>query len=180
MRSAFGIIIGKIIGLMCFLIILVGLNLANAAVQNNILELITGYLNSSLMIVLAFSFLFLLADLFSIFSFPFNLVYPIFNAFASVFVILFLSGFIIAIAFQDFAMPAFDTITRLFLFFVPFIVLIVGYAKIFFKKERIEKPFGTEKKRQKGEVGEELRGLILDIIRKMRKGLSEGGKPSAK
>ena len=156
------------------------LNIANAMVQNIILALITGYLNSSLMIVVIFSILFLLAELFSIFSFPFNLIYPIFNALASVYVIMFLWGFVTLFAFQ--AEPintAFERTATVSFFIVPIIVLIVGYVNIFLKRTEIEKPIEKEKKPGKGNIGEELEGLILDIIRKMRKGLKEE-KPSAK
>jgi len=178
MRSAFGIIIGKTVGLMIFLIVLAGLNIANALVQNIFIAHITAYLNSTLWLVVVFSILFLLADLFSIFSFPFNLIYPIFNALASLFVILFLSGLVTNL--QDESLNAiFARMASLAFMFVPFIVLVVGYASIFFKKTEIEKPIEKEKKPGKGNIGEELEGLILDIIRKMRKGLNEE-KPSTK
>ena len=171
MKSAFGITIGKIAGFIIFLILLAILNSVNTNVQNATIGIVTDYLNSSIMIVAAFSLLFLLAELFAIFSFPFNLSYPIWNALASIFLIMFLFNFMVVFPFYDTAPKAILEKIGLFIYIlVPFLVLISGYAKIFFPKKERRRASNWEDE-EHGDIGEEVKGLILDVIRKMRQGL---------
>lgn len=139
-RSALGVVLSKLGALLVFLILLGLANIIAAMVESQALSAFVAFLNNNIGIIILFSIIFFFAELFSIFLFPFNLPYPIFNAFGSAYLIIFLArllGFV-----NSFTSGALDILMPfmgILLVVVPVIVLILGFVHIFvnlFRRKR--------------------------------------------
>ena len=163
----------RLIGLVVFLIILA---LANSFSWNNSIYLqILEFLNQNIGIIILFSLLLYLGELFFLFEFPINTPAPLFNAFGGIFLVSFI--FRIFYQIEEFVnqevFSVFYNFLLLILLIVFFVILIFGYVKVFsrierkengkkeFKKEEVEdvkwKDIGNEFKRAFYNLGRTFR-----------------------
>ncbi|MBR9690948.1 hypothetical protein GOV08_04660 [Candidatus Woesearchaeota archaeon] len=143
-KSVLGVVFSKFAGLLFFLLLLGLLSMVSST--NIIFNAIVDFFYSSLGIIIMFSVLFFFAELFEVFVFPFNLIYPLFNGFGSIFLIEFI--------FRLFSIvPIFYPLSLLQLLLTPLvfvIVLLVGYIKIIicFAPEKKPRPKKKPKKKK--------------------------------
>jgi hypothetical protein len=132
-------------------------------------------------IILIFSVMFMIGEILAAFSFPFNLLFPIFNAVGSVLLVSFL---ITVLKFLDayYAIGIAYALNVMQLFLLPLtllVVLIAGYLSIFIQSKGPEyapatpSPRARPKEAFKGSpsweaIGDEFRQMIADLIRKIR------------
>ncbi len=168
-KSPLRITLEKGIGLLIFFIFLAIVN--SVEINNHLAQEIVSFINANVWIILIYTFLFFLAELFEVFIFPFNIPYPIFNAAGAWFLTLFILQIISYFAYFPATMP----FGIIFLIIVPIIVLIIGYIKIItrllFPRSREDKIKSKKENKAKGwkELGEETRLLLMDIVKKLRK-----------
>ena len=138
-RSILGLTLSRFAGLMIFLILLV---IANSLEINNSGYLhVVGFLNQNIGIIVLFSVLFYLGELFFIFIFPFNLPAPIFSAVGGAFLVnfIFRMFYFIGDVLHESAFSSFKMFEPLIYTLVFFIVLIVGYVNIFVRLRNISR-----------------------------------------
>jgi hypothetical protein len=164
------IILSRLGGLLLFIILLLIANIISNQITNPIILQIIYFLNNNIGTIIFFTIIFFLADLFSIFIFPFNLPYPLFNALGSILLILFLFQILPhSIIIQEETKNTILNLQTITLLIVTLIVLIVGYTNIFSHKEK--KRQKSKKKQQTNweDVGNEFRELIIFFSKKLRK-----------
>jgi len=129
-------------------------------------------------LIVIFSVLFMIGEIFAAFPFPFNLPFPIFNAAGSVLLVSFLLAVLkyVHSSFSTGISPALDVIALFLLPLVIIIVLIAGYVSIFVRLKGPE-PAPSEGAGSSGSpescpswesIGEEFRQMVADVIRKIR------------
>ena len=130
-RTALGVTLSRLIGLMIFIVLLI---IANAlSINNHAYTQVIDFLNYNLGLIIIFSILLYLGELFLVFRFPLNIPAPILNAFGGAFLvkfifrIIYLSG---TLAGTD-ALYVFRNFEAIIYVVVFFIVIIVGYVNIF-------------------------------------------------
>lgn len=134
-------------------------------------------------LIILFSVLFMIGDIFAVFPFPFNLPFPLFNAAGSVLLVSFLLA---ALKYVDgyFSIgisPALDVIALFLLLLVIIIVLIAGYVSIFAGLKSQEPNSSQEAGSSRSpedcpsweKIGEEFRQMVADIIWKVRNGINK-------
>ncbi|MFC1691601.1 hypothetical protein ACFL0W_05470 [Nanoarchaeota archaeon] len=186
-KTVLGVTLKSIMGIIFFLILLGIANIVSRFVLNYVFVQVVAFFNYNLGLIILFSIIFYLGELFNVFNLPFNIPAPIFNAVGSIFLIEFI--------FRVFAIVSeFVGITNLFILISVFkiilmllvfvIVIIVGYIGVFIPKPcKKEQPKPTKKSKSKKkpkskkskleweDIGEDFKGLINDIIKKIRKAL---------
>ena len=129
-KTVLSVTLSRLISLLVFLVLLW---IANIISINNFTYLqIVGFLNQNLEILIIFSLLLYLGELFFVFKFPLNIPAPIFNALGG----FFLVKFIFKIFYMIKEVPnmeaffVFKSLEPLVLTFVIILVIILGYVKI--------------------------------------------------
>lgn len=89
-RSLGWIFVSRMIGMICFLIIVVLANILTYYVLNPTYHAGVTFLNTNFWLLLIVGIILFVADIFSSFPFPLNLPYPVVKAIGSVFIIAFL------------------------------------------------------------------------------------------
>lgn len=166
-KTVLGITLSKLIGLMIFLLILAILNFIEF---DNIINIrVVEFLNENVWIVIIFSILLYIGELFSVFIFPLNLPAPLFNAVGGIF----LAGFIFQMLYmlgdvlnQD-AFFIFKLLEPLAYILIFFLVIIFGYIKIFIdliprRKEKQTRKAKTKEIRWK-DIGNEFRMAAYNL-----------------
>jgi hypothetical protein len=165
-RSILGVIFSRLFGFLIFLVLLAVLNALN--IENIVLIKIVNFLNNNLMLIVLFSIFLFLGELLSIFVFPFNILYPIFNAVGGVFLLQFIFRIFDSIEISG-AMPVLSFLEPGVYTFVILIVLIVGYVRIFMglipKREKRYK----RKAKSFRDIIDELDELMVRIRKKIFK-----------
>lgn len=139
------------------------------------------YLNFALLVVI--TILHLLADIFECFSFPVNLPFPVFKAFAVTAAVIFLVNFIeaaLSVISLKFALAV--SSLGVYVYRVVFVIILFislfglfkehkrGKEKVIIKEKVVEKDSTKKKKsKDKKSIFHELKGLIYDSIVKLRK-----------
>lgn len=185
-KTFLSITLSRLIGLMIFLILLI---IANVIYINNFAYiLIINFLTENIGIIILFSVLFYLGEIFFLLKFPFNLPAPIFNAFGGVFLILFLFGifYLIGDILGNEIFSAFKYMEPLVYVPVFFLIILFGYLIIFVdlgnRRTREIKEKKIEKEREEfidwKNFGEELKGAANDVAKNIKETL--GPKKSKK
>jgi amino acid transporter len=149
-KTILSITLSSLIGLVLFLLILGILNFIKFDSLVNLQ--IVAFLNQSLGIIITLSILFYLGELFSIFIFPLNIPYPLFNALGSIYLVEFIFQIIYMIGQVSNigTFFKFQLLEHIVIVIVFVIVIIVGYIKIIINlcsKEKIEKKKKKVKKK---------------------------------
>ena len=88
-RSLGWVFVSRMIGIICFLIIVVLANIFTFYVSNPIYHSGVDFLNTNFWLLLIIGIILFIADIFSVFPFPLDLPFPIIRAIGSVFIIAF-------------------------------------------------------------------------------------------
>jgi len=169
-------------GIIGILIFLVGLVILRFIAQHTSWPLFDGFVDllfAHAALIIFFSILFTIGEVFAAFSFPFNLPFPVFNAVASVLLVSFLISLLVYV--NDFyAIGIGHALAMVRLFLLPLtliIVLVAGYLSIFVKMKGPDAapPSQSGGSTEPGRkcptwetIGEEFRQMIADLIRKIR------------
>ena len=171
-----------IFGIIFFLILIGVLNIISCSVANPVFHTIVNFLNQNILLILLISVIILLANIFEIFIFPFNIFYPLFNAVGSVLWVEFIFRILILISslIEINIYLIFAPFYLLALIFVPIIVLIVGYVNIFVRliprRRRRQKILRRKLERRPEDVewkdvGEELKDAAYNLASTIKTGL---------
>ena len=181
-RSLSGVIVSGLIGILVFLVLLVIFGYLASYYHSEVFIGLVALLVNNLGLILTASVLFIVADIFSIFRFPFSIPGPLFSGLGSLFVISLL--FIV----MDFFDQAYSLgISAMFLKIryliyplVFFIVIIAGYARILSpditrcKESEDEDRHNTVSPpvRSWDDIGNEFRQAIYDFFHRIREELN--------
>lgn len=184
------VFVSRMIGIICFLIIVVLANILTYYVTNSIFTSGINFLNENFWLLILIAVILLAADIFDAISFPFNLPAPLIRAIGSVFFLLFILRviqFVDVIAATNFYTPswylAFLIVPLIFI-----IVLATGYYSILRQlwwepKKKEETGYDTVVVRDEyqyqaahpvtdakswEEIGKEFRLMLFDILHRFR------------
>ena len=187
-RSLGWVFVSRMIGIICFLIVVVLANILTYYVASPVYHSGVNFINENFWLLILIGVILLVADLFGAFPFPLNLPAPIIRAFGSVFCIAFILSVFQWIdqyfktnLYQFFWVLAFLVVPLVFL-----IVLATGYfeimrrlwwqpnldaengAKVIHQEsfEETEQPELDSKSWE--EIGAEFRMMLYDIIHRFR------------
>ena len=177
-KTPLGALISGLLGILVFLIVLVVLRYIANITPWALLDGFVDLLFAHAPLIILFSVLLMIGEIFATFPFPFNLPFPLFNAVGGMLLVSFLLD---VLKYVDGALfigitPALDAIALFLLPLVLIIILIAGYVSIFVQ------PKGPMPDEQAGAgspasreccpswqaIGEEFRQMVADIIRKIR------------
>jgi hypothetical protein len=136
----------------------------------------TDFLYANLVLIIVFSLLFMIAEVFETFPFPLNLPFPALNAFASVLLVLFLIRMLEFVdVYFSLGIPSVIAILELILYPLVFVIVIVtGYLSIFAKPPEESPapgspaPASTGKHASWEDVGGEFRQVLYDFFNRLR------------
>ena len=187
-RSLGWVFVSRMIGIICFLIVVVLANILRYYVASPVYHSAVDFVNGNFWLLLLITVILLVADLFGAFPFPLNLPAPIIRAFGSVFCIAFILSVFQWVdkyfgtnLYQFFWVLAFLVVPLVFL-----IVLATGYFEIMRRlwwQPNLDTGSGAEVVLQDTtgetdqpvsdaksweEIGEEFRMMLYDIIHRFR------------
>lgn len=183
-QSPTKIVITNLIQLIVFLIALGLLNFFVNYFDNKIFYEIVKLLNNSIWLILVFSIIFTIAEVFGSFSFPLNMPAPIFNAIGSIFLLNFLFKIFVKVG-QLTDIDTFLSISKLFSVLYPIVFLLVligGYISIFARaiEENINKKSRASKKKSNertwDDVGNEFREMLYEVFHSAREAIKNNKK----
>lgn len=176
-RSVTRILVSGLLGVLIFLIILAVLGYFSASFAAPIPAIID-FLYSNAALIVFFSLILMVADIFGTFPFPANLPGPIFSAIGSVLILAFIFNVFIFVYRSYLPIPyPLDWIAFILYPLVFIIVLVAGYVHIFSrlaekerKEERTAAEAGTPSAGGKtwDEIGAEFRDMIYDTFHRIR------------
>lgn len=176
-------LVSGLLGILVFLIVLVVFRYVATHTSWPLFEGFVDLLFAYAPLIVLFSVLFMVGEIFAVFPFPFNLPFPLFNAVGSVLLVSFLLAVLKYVDdyFSTGISPALDIIALFLLPFVIIIVLIAGYVSIFAGLKSQEPNSSQEAGSSKSPqdcpswetIGEEFRQMVADIIRKVRNGINK-------
>lgn len=183
-RSVTWILVSGLSGILIFLILLGVLGYFSGSFAAPIPAIID-FLYDNAALIVFFSLIFIVADIFGTFPFPANLPGPIFSAIGSVLLLSFIFH-IFAFVYQPYAPIPYplDLIAFILYPLVFIIVLIAGYVHIFSrlaekerKAERTAGEAGTSSAGGKtwDEIGAEFRDMIYDTFHRIREEINRKG-----
>jgi hypothetical protein len=186
-RTALGVTLSRLIGLIVFLVLLIIAN--TLPIYNTTYTEIIGFLNQNIGLIVFFTVLLYLGELFMVFMFPINLPAPIFNAFGGVLLARFIFSifYFIGIMLGTTAFFAFKYLEALFYIIIFLIVIIVGYVQIFAELGKREKRMHerqiSERKKEDikwKDVGEEFRKAAYNVAANLKESLEPKEKQKKK
>lgn len=172
-KSPYTVVVSRLIGLIFCLIALIVMRLIANHIHSPLLTAFTDFLFANLVLIIVLSVLFMIAEVFETFSYPYNLPFPAINAFASALLVLFL---IRLLEFLDvyFTLGISSAIAILELILYPLvfiIVIVTGYLSIFSPPSAATPdaemaPGGKHASWE--EVGGEFRQMLYDFFSRLR------------
>jgi hypothetical protein len=185
-KSLSWVFVSRMTGIICFLIVVVLVNILKEFIKNPILLSGIDFLNTNFWLLLVIGIIIFVADIFSAFPFPLNLPFPVIKAVGSV--------FIVAFVLRIFAWVDLITANNLYHYFwllsfviVPLVfilVLVTGYFEIMrdlWWKPRVEgdgtivcepAPAGETPPvtgvKSWDEIGDEFRLMLYDLVHRFR------------
>ena len=122
-----------ILGIVFFLILIGVLNIISDNISEPVFHTIVNFLNQNILLILLISIIILLANIFEMFIFPFNIFYPLFNAIGGVLWVEFIFRILILVSLiiETNLYLIFAPFYLLALIIVPIVILIVGYVNVF-------------------------------------------------
>jgi len=180
-RSPIRALVSGVTGIIIFLLVLVLFRFIADHTSWALFSAFVDFLFANAPLIIFFSILFMIGDIFEAFTFPFDLPFPIIKAIGSVFLVTFLFK-IFAFLDSYYAIgisPAVDLLKLILYPLIPIVVLIAGYLSIA-SRLREEQPGQSRSPAGPGpcdkypgsptwdEIGDEFRQMIADIISRMR------------
>ncbi|MBP1929405.1 hypothetical protein J2741_001952 [Methanolinea mesophila] len=177
-RSPVRALVSGVIGIVIFLLVLVLFRFIAEHAAWPFFSAFVDFLYANAALIVFFSLLFMIGDIFEAFRYPFDLPFPIIKAVGSVFLVTFIFNiFAFLESYYGFGLsPALDLLELILYPLVPLVVLIAGYVSIA-AELRGETPEYRSRSPGSGpcsgsptwnEIGDEFRQMIADIIRRMR------------
>ena len=179
-QSPMRIVLYDLVSFLVFLIILGILNASLDYFDNNILNEVVRLLNNNIWLILVFSIIFTIGEVFGALRFPSNLPAPIFNAIGSIFLLNFLFK-IFGLVGKLSEIDTFDAVSNVFPLLYPIIFLLVllgGYISIFANiswdhpKKKISPPKNKEE-RSWDDVGNEFKEMLYDAFHSARESIKQ-------
>lgn len=179
-QSPMRIVIYDLVSFLVFLIILGILNASLDYFGNNILNEVVRLLNNNIWLILVFSIIFTIGEVFGALRFPSNLPAPIFNAIGSIFLLNFLFK-IFALVGTLSEIDTFNAISNVFPLLYPIIFLLVllgGYISIFTNiswdhpKKKTSAP-KTKEERSWDDVGNEFKEMLYEAFHSARESIKQ-------
>jgi hypothetical protein len=182
------------IGIICFLIVVVLANILTYYVANPVYHSGVNFINGNFWLLVLIAVILLVADLFGAFPFPLNLPAPIIRAIGSVFCIAFILRvfqWVDTVSAMN-LYPAFWFVSFLVVPLVFLIVLATGYFEIMrrlWKQPNLDVDIGVNVVHQESfedsehlvsdvksweEIGAEFRMMLYDIIHRFREEIKKG------
>ncbi len=182
-QSPMRIVLYDLVSFLVFLIILGILNASLDYFDNNILNEVVRLLNNNIWLILVFSIIFTIGEVFGALRFPSNLPAPIFNAIGSIFLLNFLFK-IFGLVGKLSEIDTFDAISNVFPLLYPIIFLLVllgGYISIFtnISWDRPKKKTSTPKTKEErswDDVGNEFKEMLYDAFHSARESIKQNKK----
>mgnify|MGYP001166008374 CR=1 FL=1 len=175
--SATKALISGLIGIIFFLIMLIIFRYIADHISSPLFSGFVDLLYANAALIIIFSVLFMLGDIFATFMFPFNLSFPLFNAIASVLLVSFIMS-IMGFIDSFYALGIGPSLQLMKLILYPLIfviVLISGYLSIFYRKPETCLPSSGQNDNDApaerpswGEVGGEFRQMVFDFFHRIR------------
>jgi hypothetical protein len=171
-KTVLGVTLSRLVGLMIFLLILGILNLIefDSIINMHIIE----FFNQNIGIIILFSILLYIGELFSIFIFPLNTPAPFFNAIGGIFLaeFIFKIFYMLGDVLNQNAFFTFKLLEPLAYILIFFLVIIFGYIKIFIDliPKRKEKKTKTKNIRWK-DIGNEFRMAAYNLASTIKESL---------
>jgi len=174
-------LVSGLVGIIIFLLLLV---LFRFFASHTSWALFSGFVDllyANAPLIIFFSVMFMIGDIFATFSFPFNLPFPLFSAVGSVLLVTFIFNMIGFIdSFYSIGIsPAFELVRLILYPLTIIIVLIAGYLSIAAQVQN-EKPEHGIPSPERGEterstvsptwneIGDEFRQMFYDLFRRIR------------
>jgi hypothetical protein len=180
-RTPLAAIISGLIGIIIFLVILILFKVIADHIASPFFSGFVDLLYANAALIIIFSILFMVAEVFSALDYPLNLPFPVFSAIGSVLLVSFI---IRILAFFDlyFALGIGQVLILLKVILYPLtflVVLITGYVSIFSKPGGDlpdEQPVYSESGQTPGpagvpswdDIGREFRQMLHDLFRRIR------------
>ena len=193
-KSLGWVFVSRMIGIICFLIVVVLANILTYYVANPIYHSGVNFINGNFWLLVLIAVILLVADLFGAFPFPLNLPAPIIRAIGSVFCIAFILRvfqWVDTVTAMN-LYPAFWFVSFLVVPLVFLIVLATGYFKIMrrlWRQPNLDVDTGVNVVHQESfedsehlvsdvksweEIGAEFRMMLYDIIHRFREEIKKG------
>lgn len=193
-KSLGWVFVSRMIGIICFLIVVVLANILTYYVANTVYHSGVNFINGNFWLLVLIAVILLVADLFGAFPFPLNLPAPIIRAFGSVFCIAFILRvfqWVDTVTAMN-LYPAFWFVSFLVVPLVFIIVLATGYFEIMRRLWRQpnldgdtninvlqQESFEDSEYLMSGvksweEIGAEFRLMLYDIIHRFREEIKKG------
>ncbi len=193
-KSLGWVFVSRMIGIICFLIVVVLANILTYYVANTVYHSGVNFINGNFWLLVLIAVILLVADLFGAFPFPLNLPAPIIRAFGSVFCIAFILRvfqWVDTVTAMN-LYPAFWFVSFLVVPLVFIIVLATGYFDIMRRLWRQpnldgdtninvlqQESFEDSEYLMSGvksweEIGAEFRLMLYDIIHRFREEIKKG------
>lgn len=180
-QSPLRVLISDLIGIIIFLLLLVLFRFFAAHTSWALFSGFVDLLSANAPLIIFFSVMLMIGDIFATFSFPFNLPFPIFSAIGSVLLVSFLLNIIMFLdSFYSIGIsPAFELVRLILYPLTIIVVLIAGYLSIA-AQVRKEKPETGIPSSEPGpvehsavsptweDIGAEFRQMFYDLFRRIR------------
>ena len=131
-KALFQALLTRVIGFLVFLVLLVIANVLVYYIKNNIFSSVVLFLNQNIWLIIIFTIILLIGEIFGYLFFPLNIPAPLFNAVGGVFLVQFVFKmliFIFSITNINFPLPL-DFIENITIAIVFVAVIVVGYVDI--------------------------------------------------
>ncbi|NMC58375.1 MAG: hypothetical protein GYA51_03165 [Candidatus Methanofastidiosa archaeon] len=183
-QSPTKIVLTNLVQFVVFLIVLGILNLFVDYFDSKTFYEILRLLNNNLWLILIFSIIFTIGEVFGSFSFPSNIPAPIFNAIGSIFLLNFLFKIFIKVG-ELTDVEAFYSISRVFPMLYPIVFLLVlfgGYITIFARaadetiKAKTKTSGRKSQERTWDDVGNEFREMLYETFHSARESIKQNKK----
>jgi len=193
-KSLGWVFVSRMIGIICFLIVVVLANILTYYVANTVYHSGVNFINGNFWLLVLIAVILLVADLFGAFPFPLNLPAPIIRAFGSVFCIAFILRvfqWVDTVTAMN-LYPAFWFVSFLVVPLVFIIVLATGYFEIMrrlWRQPNLDGDTNVNVLQQESfkdseylmsgvksweEIGAEFRLMLYDIIHRFREEIKKG------
>ena len=177
-KSPWCVVISGLTGIIVFLVLLIILGYLASYFHNAFLLGFVSLLVDNLALIISMGIVFMVADVFSVFRYPFNLPGPLFSGLGSLLVVSFIFIFLnfFDLWYGTGMSVMFSKSMYILSLLVFFIVVIAGYARIFspeITKSEVPEGAGTDNPTcpvcpSWGDVGNEIRQAIFDLFHRFR------------
>lgn len=147
------VVLSRLLGFVIFMILLFAANMLIPYIGNSTYNSVVYFINDNAYVIVVFTVLVLISELFSVLAFPFNLPAPLFNAIGGLFLVKFVFDLIIFVD-STIKMPAnlpYEIFRNLAYVLVFLFVIVIGYVKILIEAGKKVKTIVSEKGNEKSQ-----------------------------